>query len=105
MENESAQGEECQYKVTQNMENSNVAIDFTFMNVQIMASLQGPTEAKFASKQDPSRAFIEVNLKCLGQEKSRDLKKLKYDVKSVMEQLIQTIAYPKTLLTFNLTLV
>ena len=78
-----------------NMMNSNLVIQYWFMDqVQVVAHLQGPTEAKFASKQDPSRAFIEVNIKgasaVQGQISSqkRDIKKLKYDVKAVLEQII-----------------
>ena len=31
--------------------------------VYLMAQLQGPTDARFASKQDPLRPFIQVNIK------------------------------------------
>ena len=31
----------------------------------MIASLQGPSEAKFGSKQDYTKAFIEVNLRML----------------------------------------
>ena len=54
----------------------------------MIAQLQGPTEAKFASKQDSNKTFIEVNLKgawaSQGEDKL-DFKKLKYDIKSVLE--------------------
>ena len=45
--------------------NSNCQIEFSyaFGSTQVIASLQGPSEAKFGSKADYSKAFIEVNLK------------------------------------------
>ena len=77
------------FKVVQNMMNSNVTIEYSFLDsVSVIAQLQGPTEAKFASKQDSNKTFIEVNLKggwaSQGEDKL-DFKKLKYDIKSVLE--------------------
>jgi hypothetical protein len=63
--------------------------------VQLIAYLQGPTEAKFSSKQNSNSCFIEVIIK--GGSKSmildnsiiqRDLKKCEYDIKCVLEQLV-----------------
>ena len=126
IENEAGQGAEThnfptsEYKVLGNMQNSTALIEYTYMpgqpsGVSLYAQLQGPTEAKFATKQDPSRTYIEVNLKSsvvasnqastLNPRLQRDTKKLKHDIKSVLEQLVQTTAYPKTVLTFNLTFV
>ena len=47
--------------------NSNCQLEFSyaFGGTQVIASLQGPSEAKFGSKQDYSKAFIEVNLRML----------------------------------------
>ena len=74
------------------MMNSNVTIEYSFQgSVSVIAQLQGPTEAKFASKQDSNKTFIEVNLKggwaSDGSDKV-DFKKLKYDIKAVLDQLI-----------------
>jgi hypothetical protein len=45
--------------------NSNCQLEFSHANGQccVIASLQGPTESKFGSKQDYQKAFIEVNLR------------------------------------------
>lgn len=45
--------------------NSNCSLEFSyaFGKTQVLASLQGPSEAKFGSKADYSKAFIEVNLR------------------------------------------
>ena len=99
-----------EYRVVKQMENSTAQIEYNYQNkVQLFGSLQGPTESKFASKSDASRTWIEVTLKGTSNiadgNDATDFKKLKYDIKSVLEQLVQTIAYPKTLLTFNLNVV
>lgn len=69
-------------------------------------SLQGPTEAKFQSKQDPARAYIEVSLKdTTNRDSIRNLDKMKQDVKSVLEDIIQLDAYPKTILNFQIFII
>ena len=92
------------------MMNSNVSIQYQQVQnsapVQIFASLQGPSEAKFGSKQNATRTYIEVNIKGASSVENpvftRCLKKLRCDIKNVLEQLIQTLAYPKTIMKFNL---
>jgi hypothetical protein len=55
----------CSKTVNKLQMNSNCQLDFTFANgeVGVIACLIGPSESKFASKQDFSKAFIEVNLR------------------------------------------
>lgn len=55
----------CSKTVNKLQMNSNCQIDFTFANgeVGVIACLVGPSESKFASKQDFSKAFVEVNLR------------------------------------------
>ena len=56
-------------RIVPNSTNSTCMVEYSFMigtdnEVQLIAGLQGPTEAKFASKQDPVRTTIEVIIKC-----------------------------------------
>ena len=86
--------------VVPNSLNSTCQIHYTYMpstanSVQLIASLQGPTEAKFASKQDASRATIEVIVKCPNTESveptgeyRRQQGELRQGVKSVLEQIV-----------------
>ena len=55
----------CSVRVEPLAMNSNCQLElsYAFGATQVIASLQGPSEAKFGSKADYSRAFIEVNLK------------------------------------------
>jgi hypothetical protein len=84
------------------MLNSNIMINYNYnphpnkmQAVQLIAYLQGPTEAKFSSKQNSNACFIEVIIK--GGSNSivldnkiiqRDLRKCEYDIKCVLEQLV-----------------
>ena len=69
----------------------------------MIACLIGPSESKFSSKQDFTKAFIEVNLKLapLGLNKPE----LQSSLRQCLDQLIQTTNYPKQLFTFQCTLV
>ena len=99
-------------KVMQNQSNSTVMVEYSYMDdIELIGSLQGPTEAKFASKQDASKATIEVMIKCpnpqtlVKSESQRSPQKLRQDIKQILEQIVQTISYPRTLLTFTISLV
>ena len=61
-------------------------MEFTFANgqTQVLANLIGPSESKFASKQDFSRAFVEVNLKT-PQSEGIDNKALACDLRQCLE--------------------
>ena len=106
----------CGCKLVNNSLNSTCVVEYQYMSaskngVALIAALQGPTEAKFASKQDASRTTIEVILKCANSRSveeilpSRVTQKLRQDIKHILEQIVQTIAYPRTLLTFTLSIV
>ena len=65
MSRQQGQKEFCAKKIDPLASNSNCQLEFTYAYGQtsVIASLQGPSEAKFGSKQDYEKAFIEVNLK------------------------------------------
>ena len=73
-----------------------------------MVGLQGPSEAKFGSKQDYHKAFIEIMLK-MPDRNVQNYKELKREIKSdlhqCLEQIIQTTAYAKQVLSFQVTVV
>ena len=115
------------HKAEHGMKNSNSMINYTYCpggsqpdSVKLIACLQGPMEPRFAAKQLPNKCFLEVNLKGLDKAMQsmkqgqainnhqliqRDKKKLEFDLRSVLEQLIQTTAYPKMIVSFNLNIV
>jgi len=83
--------------------NSTCMVEFGFMcgtdhEVKLIAALQGPTEAKFGSKQDAVRTTIEVNIKCQNSLLSeytnsclvqpRSIHKLRQDLKQTLEQVV-----------------
>ena len=43
--------------------NCQLELSYAFGASQVIASMQGPSEAKFGSKADYTKAFIEVNLR------------------------------------------
>ena len=56
------------FKVVNNAPDCNCMIEYVQdlggkNGVTLLAQIQGPTDAKFASKQEACRAFIEINLK------------------------------------------
>ena len=55
----------CSRTVNEMQFNSNCQVDFSYDHgaVEVIACLIGPSEARFASKQDYTKAYIEVNLK------------------------------------------
>lgn len=67
-------------------------------------ALYGPTESRISSKQDHSKAFIEISIKdTTSQDNTDDLRsldELRSELKSLLEQVIYLSAYPKSILTF-----
>ena len=65
-------------------------------------NLFGPTEAKANSKAIPHKAFIEVAVKDLtSSDLDVNLESLRHDLRHIMEQVILSSSYPKTILTFQ----
>ena len=77
-----------QLTVCTQQSNSNVQLEYLydFNNTALIVSLQGPSEAKFGSKQDYSKAFIEVVVR----GGANVPKELRADLKNLLEQIIQT---------------
>lgn len=77
----------------------------------MIASLQGPSEAKFGTKADYSKAFIEVNMRMLQTDTANQegTQRVKTEIQALLRQslesIIQTVAYPKQVFTFNVTVV
>ena len=63
----------------------------------------GPSEAKFSSKQDYSKSFVEVNLRL--PSLSLNKVELQAQVRQCLDQIIQGVSYPKQLFTFQVTVV
>lgn len=69
----------------------------------------GPTESKIGSKQDPAKAYIEVQVKNLTSMENESYvqsnEELKHELKNVMEQVIKLSAYPKSIFSFQIFVV
>ena len=74
--------------------------------------MQGPSEAKFGSKADYTKAFIEVNLRMAHTDVNSNEgvnNQVKQEIAALLRQslesIIQTVAYPKQVFTFTVSIV
>lgn len=106
-----AQQEFCSKQIDPLAFNSNCQLEFSyaFGHTSVIASLQGPSEAKFGSKQDYEKAFIEVNLKMPQTHNEGNPAQIKAEIQAMLRQsleaIIQGTTYPKQLFTFQVTVV
>jgi hypothetical protein len=93
--------------------NSNCQLEYSHAHglCQVIASLQGPSESKFGSKQDYEKAFVEINLRMPHASSAMDesLTDVKLDVaanlRTCLEAILQGTSYPKQLFTFQVSVV
>ena len=78
----------CIKKINKQQFNSNCQIEFSYANglVQVIACLQGPSESRFASKQDFTKGYIEVNLKVSSTD--QDKQELTCNLHQCLDQII-----------------
>lgn len=87
------------YQVSPMLQNSTVQLTYRQGSTQLVVALFGPSETK-GMKQDPSKGVVDLVLRDTT-TKEHAHEKLRSELKSILEQVISLVSYPRTIFNFQ----
>jgi ribonuclease PH len=90
-----------EFQVSPMLMNSTLQVSFSYSHGenQLICAMYGPSDAK-GFKSDASKAIIELTIRDTTTKETPQMETLRSELRSILEQIIQLSAYPKTLIQF-----